>query len=541
MLLTVCVAVQSSSHFHLHLQTCISVHCPLRSTHGLHHRHLSRCSVLCFFLLTLHLPFHSIFCLFSCFSSIFIYVFRSLPYSCLSPSNPTQLVPFHSNSNLELGKNDGTALFAQDASWYELPDTRGDDSGNYLVYRSFNIPSKYLAHLANRAGADRLVLQLPDALGKNDYSFRKVYPALGAQGLPCDGVKTYQDEVFRLSFEEGYGSVTADSSFGAASVAVEGAVDWVAGALGFGLYFEANGDNGVERLLVSDFWTSPDSDFTLSLWVRPEVGYTTAVDRQTPQGIINLRGNQRYVIYPSHGSSFKSGSVAGIGVAVGTNGVGVYGHSSSFLPCLLFHATDISSSDWTHLAVVVSKDQPTLYINGELAKVGLTSAKPLTFFPTALGSAGAGGYGAPYGGDLDEVRAYDRTLAADEVQALYNSVADTQAERCVSAQEGTVAELTCADGMVIYDIGFASYGTPTGKCGAFEPNDACHSEVSHLQVSAQCLGKASCRVAASNNGFMDPCFGSQKTLTVQYTVRKLTGVVQLALGQGGGRAREAWS
>lgn len=90
---------------------------------------------------------------------------------------------------------------------------------------------------------------------------------------------------------------------------------------------------------------------------------------------------------------------------------------------------------------------------------------------------------------------------------------------------GTVSEhqsltLTCPAGMVVREVVYASYGTPTGSCSAGFTNGSCHASSSSTRVSNICTGNASCTIAAENNTnqgggtFGDPCNGTFKRLYV---------------------------
>lgn len=75
-------------------------------------------------------------------------------------------------------------------------------------------------------------------------------------------------------------------------------------------------------------------------------------------------------------------------------------------------------------------------------------------------------------------------------------------------------------GGVISSIDFASFGRPTGVCGAFARNPACHAPSSVDVVSAACLGQAACTLqtgAQPSPYGPDPCFGQTKWLAVQVT------------------------
>jgi hypothetical protein len=88
---------------------------------------------------------------------------------------------------------------------------------------------------------------------------------------------------------------------------------------------------------------------------------------------------------------------------------------------------------------------------------------------------------------------------------------------CTKVIEGRTLSLGCPhEESVIEDVGFASYGTPSGGCDAAGRVDVglgqgeCHNERSQQVVEAARLGKNSCRVRASNDVFGEPCYGTTK-------------------------------
>ncbi|MCU0961478.1 MAG: LamG domain-containing protein, partial [Pirellulaceae bacterium] len=133
-------------------------------------------------------------------------------------------------------------------------------------------------------------------------------------------------------------------------------------------------------------------------------------------------------LFPPHGSLFGSGQRAGCGLAIGRNGVCVLEHGAAYFAPLLVHAVPLT--DWTHIAVVYRQAQPSLYINGELACVGLKSN--YTVHP---GTA-AGGGGRPFVGELGAIETISRALDADGVVALMQSM-----DRPGTRPPGTALEL----------------------------------------------------------------------------------------------------
>src|SRR6266436_7940057 len=169
--------------------------------------------------------------------------------------------------------------------------------------------------------------------------------------------------------------------------------------------------NGVNQYITNSppGLTNIQNSYTMEFWARPSQGRAS-----TPESTGNIDGtsNQRYAIYPNNGKFGPAGS----GVSVGTNGVSVFESGSAYLPALLVYDTLITN--WTHIAVVYSNQQPSLYLNGALVRVGLTSTRA-SYPSTCLGEAGFGfGY---YAGLLDEVSIYNRALSAAEIAAIYNA------------------------------------------------------------------------------------------------------------------------
>src|ERR1051326_2278244 len=152
------------------------------------------------------------------------------------------------------------------------------------------------------------------------------------------------------------------------------------------------------------------NSYTVEFWAWPTAGRGSTAE-ETSGGYGD--SNQRYAIFPNNG---KFGAV-GSGVSVGTNGVSVFEHGSAYLPALLVY--DAVITNWTHVAVVYSNQQPQLYLNGALVRTGLISARS-SYPSTCFGDAANLGYGF-YAGLLDEVSIYNRALTASEIAAIFNA------------------------------------------------------------------------------------------------------------------------
>eukprot|EP00249_Psilotum_nudum_P027019 c34249_g1_i1 orf=587-3136(-) len=75
--------------------------------------------------------------------------------------------------------------------------------------------------------------------------------------------------------------------------------------------------------------------------------------------------------------------------------------------------------------------------------------------------------------------------------------------------------LQCGKGQMINHIQFASFGTPTGRCGNFQ-RGLCHAAVSLSIIEKECLGYNACFVDVSWRTFEEnPCPTDQKALAVE--------------------------
>ncbi len=152
----------------------------------------------------------------------------------------------------------------------------------------------------------------------------------------------------------------------------------------------------------STLLTAAPNNFTMELWVNPTA--TRAVIGESTSGTGGT-SNQRYAIFSAHGSAN-----AGAGISVGTNGISVLEHGDGYLPALLEWNAPLSG--WTHVAVVYTNKTPSLYVNGNLVKTGLTSLRPNVY--PSVGTGSSYGY---YAGALDNVRIWSTSRTLAQIQA----------------------------------------------------------------------------------------------------------------------------
>jgi hypothetical protein len=150
------------------------------------------------------------------------------------------------------------------------------------------------------------------------------------------------------------------------------------------------------------------NNFTIDLWCLPNA--THEIDSESTSGTTGISG-QRYIVEAEH-----QGSNGGAGISIGTNGVSVYEHGDSYLPALLVYSTTISSA--SHIVVVYTSKQPTLYINSSNVRTGLTSPKTTVYLSTPNIGGFAYGY---FSGNIYTVKFYNRSLSATEILQNYNA------------------------------------------------------------------------------------------------------------------------
>ncbi len=86
--------------------------------------------------------------------------------------------------------------------------------------------------------------------------------------------------------------------------------------------------------------------------------------------------------------------------------------------------------------------------------------------------------------------------------------------QCNVVPEDQPLYLSCSPQSIINEVQFASYGTPAGRCGAFELG-TCHLENSIALLTAACVGKNNCTFTLAAPQWPDPCVGTSKWLAAQ--------------------------
>ena len=166
--------------------------------------------------------------------------------------------------------------------------------------------------------------------------------------------------------------------------------------------------DGVDDFVdITPLPASVTNTFTIEAWVLPTV--THQLDAENASGLEGISG-QRYLIYPS----WPVVEEAGAGISVGTNGVSVYEHAYGYVSPLLVWSGNLTT--WTHVAVVYTNKVPSLYINGQWVKTGLTGIKAIVRPCTTIG----GGHFGYFRGSVDEVRIWSLARSAADLAADMN-------------------------------------------------------------------------------------------------------------------------
>jgi hypothetical protein len=109
--------------------------------------------------------------------------------------------------------------------------------------------------------------------------------------------------------------------------------------------------------------------FTVSVWAKPDTDLRL-MPKESVTGHLDETG--KFYLFPAdEGDRLFGKGHAAAGLAVGRNGAYVVERSSGSSPAVLVVNTPIEG--WTHFALVYREGQPRLYVNGKLAREGLSS------------------------------------------------------------------------------------------------------------------------------------------------------------------------
>ncbi len=172
---------------------------------------------------------------------------------------------------------------------------------------------------------------------------------------------------------------------------------------------------------TSDFtYPTITQNFTMEIVAKPLLekrGSGTSGYPIWPLGhyIENGQAGQSFVIYPSNGNSLGAGH-AGVGISLGTNGIGVYEGSTGYLqaPAVYNGATP----DWSHITVVSENGKLKLYVNGALKSSSAASGYIL--HPSIALAGYSAALSSAFAGYVSEVRVWNIARTSDQIRNNIN-------------------------------------------------------------------------------------------------------------------------
>jgi PKD repeat protein len=240
--------------------------------------------------------------------------------------------------------------------------------------------------LGERTTAPYTVLWTNVIAGTYSLTAQAVYDA-GSTVSSAPAAVTVYGLVAAYGFEEGNGSIVSDASGHGNTGTLNGAT-WASGRFGSGLSF-----NGTSAMVTINDSASLHftGGMTLEAWVNPAaLGATWSDIIFKAPDVFFLMGTTPQGQLPDMGGTFASGNVYGTAV----------------LPL----------NTWTHLAGTYDGTTMTFYVNG-VQVASRPQTGPIATSNGALSIGGDSTSGQFWTGLIDEVRIYNRALAANEVVA----------------------------------------------------------------------------------------------------------------------------
>ncbi|MFN9411709.1 MAG: BspA family leucine-rich repeat surface protein, partial [Pirellula sp.] len=227
--------------------------------------------------------------------------------------------------------------------------------------------------------------------------------------------------------------------------------------MGFGTQFVGDASK-----VVSGNATMPSlDDFTLEIKATPQQAIMLVAESN---GGVTAGVNGGMAIMADHGDGVygtTGTATRSIGLAIGTNGVVVYQHSSNLFASLLTYSGAIAPD--SDIAVVFVNKTPSLYINGVLVDTGIqstaTSLRPTVGSVAGTGVGGGSAVGGRYfDGTLSDYRIWNSALDATTINNNRTSVFAT----------GTPGLLA---NMIVSSINEnATNGTVVGQARGYDPD-----------------------------------------------------------------------
>ena len=228
----------------------------------------------------------------------------------------------------------------------------------------------------------------------------KEYSILATINVIVQNDETIGNLVGYWKFDEGSGTIAADSSGNGNTGTLINNPTWVDGKSGKALSF-----NGVNNYVKIPDSNSLDmtSQITVEAWVYP-------------RAYVDNVGNACHIVSRS---DFSGGPVYVLGLpGEGTK----FNYDISFVGTYHRSNADVKLNNWAHIAVTYDGFYVKFYINGEFdSSYAYTGSIPITNNWLAIGCKPTGSHGgagtyAYFNGIIDEVRIYNRALSQQEIQ-----------------------------------------------------------------------------------------------------------------------------
>jgi hypothetical protein len=175
------------------------------------------------------------------------------------------------------------------------------------------------------------------------------------------------------------------------------------------------------------------------------------IPAEADTGVVGCRVN--HVISPLQGQVTWGGeNDAGMGVAVGNNGIVVLEHGARYYAPTLAYKTEIGAP--THVAIVYNQNRPSLYINGQLVRTGLQSKKTVhSSLNEKFSQTGSG-----FSGTVADVAVIPQALSADDIAARAAEVSDAHslAKPVVSVADNSNRTTLVCNSAGTYEITYSS-------------------------------------------------------------------------------------
>lgn len=177
--------------------------------------------------------------------------------------------------------------------------------------------------------------------------------------------------------------------------------------------------------------TTHMNNFSYSFWVNPTDTMRLPIEGDS-SNMITIQ--KQCVIHPNHGLMYGSYSTnAGSGVYVGKNGVVVLEHSHNYIKRALVQRDTLIG--WHHIVIVYNNKIPSLYINGQFIKIGVSGSRNVhpslgydstivtlhNFSNSGIGAGLNNQYnsGHFFYGKIDDIGIWGRSLTLKDITDLY--------------------------------------------------------------------------------------------------------------------------